>query len=174
MTTTAPLVIPDEARDLWKSSDRQKAWIPEIRAGRLELKGNVPDRAWRSDIECAATGSSGARTAAVAVILSANGVRASHGGHGYVYAPHIQMFDCRITSLDPGPHALVFETLGVVLPESIDAAAPVIIDATRAALTACHDRAERRHAYPGDRSLIRTTTDQPCEECRNWLAAQGV
>lgn len=36
MTATAPLVIPDEARDLWKSSDRQKAWIPEIRAGRLD------------------------------------------------------------------------------------------------------------------------------------------
>ncbi|MGY1548342.1 hypothetical protein [Streptomyces sp. MN6] len=174
MTTTVPLVIPDEARALWASSDRQKAWIPEFRAGRLELKGNAPNRAWRSDIECAATGSSQARTAAAAAILAANGVRASYGGHGWVYAPHTQMFDCRITSLAPGPHALVFETVAVVLPESIDAAAPVIIDAARAALTACHDRTVLRNAYPGDRTTRTTTVDQPCEECRNWLAAQGV
>src|SRR5690606_21210720 len=147
-TTNASPVIPDEARNLWTSSDRQKAWIPEIRAGRLELKGNRPNRSWRSDIQCAATGSSQARTAAVAVILGANGVRAFYGGHGWLCAPHVQMFNCRITSLDPVRHALVFETVCVVLPDDIDAAAPVVIDAARTAVNACHDRTYLRNAYP--------------------------
>ncbi|MEU9752195.1 hypothetical protein AB0D90_03540 [Streptomyces althioticus] len=175
MTITVPLVVPDEAREHWARSDRQKAWIPAIRAGRLELKGNAPDRAWRSDIECAATASSDSRTWAAAAILGANNIRASYGGspHAYLLAPHVQTFSCRITSLDPGPHALVFETVGVVLPDSIDAAAPVILDAARAALTTCHDRTDLRHAYPGDRSTRRATTDQPCDECPDWLARLG-
>ncbi|GAA3087598.1 hypothetical protein GCM10020000_88040 [Streptomyces olivoverticillatus] len=55
---------------------------------RLVLKGS----SWRSDEEVCAVGGRECRTSAVAAVLDANGIAASFGGRGYVYAPHVVGF----------------------------------------------------------------------------------
>ncbi|MEU5425956.1 hypothetical protein AB0H73_10150 [Streptomyces olivoreticuli] len=163
-----PVVIPEGARVSWELADRWKAHLGEVRAGRLVLKGST-DRSWRSDEEVCVVGGRECRTSAVAAVLDANGIAASFGGGGYVYAPHVVGFSAGFLAGD-GPGAgdrLVFDTLGLRLPPGLERAAPLVLAAARAAVEACCKVTRPR--FPGDWSSVTENTGTACRTCRAWL-----
>ncbi|MFD6194366.1 hypothetical protein [Streptomyces sp. NPDC060275] len=60
-------------------------------------------------------------------MLEANGIGASFGGNGYLYAPHVLLFRAGFTSDDDAGERLLFETLGIRLSAGLDEAAPLIL-----------------------------------------------
>ncbi|GGY05110.1 hypothetical protein GCM10010358_68120 [Streptomyces minutiscleroticus] len=175
MAITSQPVIPDKARDLWERASAWRARLPDIHAGRLELKGNALNRSWRSDETAAAMRGRACRTSAVAIILDANGLNASYGGGGLLHSPHIIGF-CAGFPADKDTLAvpaingfLIFTTLGALLPVDVDHAAPLILDTARSAVAACCAVTRPAERYPGDRSFVTVNTDAVCSACQHWL-----
>jgi hypothetical protein len=167
MTASTRLVIPAEARASWELADRWKDCLSEIRAGRLALKGNT-NRSWLSDEECCAASGQECRTRAVAAVLNANGVGASFGGDGYLYAPHVLLFWAGFDSGDNVGDRLIFETLGIRLPADLAEAAPLILGTALAAARACTGVIRAPWRLGDTHYKISGQTPTVCSECRDW------
>lgn len=163
---TTRITVPAEARASWELADRWKTSMAEVRAGRLVLKGNW-QRAWMPDDRLCAASGRACRTSAVAAVLAANGLGASSGGSGFLYAPHGLGFAAGFTADDPR-EVLLFKTFCARLPDTIDGAAAVIIDTARAAVAACC-KVTGPSPWPGDPHKVIQDTDTSCPVCRDWL-----
>nr|WP_024126168.1 hypothetical protein [Streptomyces sp. FR1]AHE38786.1 hypothetical protein pFRL3_9c [Streptomyces sp. FR1] len=161
------IAVPAEARASWELADRWKSKMAEVRAGRLVLKGNW-QRAWMPDDRLCAASGRACRSSAVATVLTANGFRASDGGGGFLGAPHGLGFAAGFSADDPR-EILLFENLGVRLPDTIDEAAAVIIDAARAAVAACC-KVTGPSPQRGNPHSVTENTDRSCSVCGDWLA----
>ncbi|MEV7891597.1 hypothetical protein ACWD3I_25005 [Streptomyces sp. NPDC002817] len=164
---TTRITVPDEARTSWELADRWKLSMADVRAGRLVLKGNW-QRAWMPDERLCAANGRACRTSAVAAVLTANGFVASSGGGGFLGAPHGLGFAAGFSADDPR-EVLDFETLSVRLPDTIDEAGAVIIDAARAAVAACC-KVTGPCPLLGSPHSVTEDTDRSCSVCDDWLA----
>lgn len=167
MTAPTGLVIPAEAYDSWELADRWRGHLSEVRAGRLVLKGNT-NRSWLSDERCCASHGQDCRTRAVAAVLKANGIGASFGGNGYLYAPHVLLFWAGFASDDDAGERLIFETLGTRLPAGLDEAAPLILTTALAAARACTGINRAPWSLGDARHKIAGAASTACSECQGW------